>query len=246
MKSNLLTILILLNAAISFAQQDRSKELFAFRITDYFVKLDDSTMLVQTEMTDGSVGIAEGLVVILKPNNNTATTIDTAVIGWGKCGLIKGAYNYFRIHLANNKRLPKKDDLLYAHIIYPTPYKGQIFKLLQNDIYLEHVTGGRFYSFAFPMLGDRPQESGVLDAMVADIKFTAGEMLKQNSEQDRVLAEGRFKGKKLFTAMQEITSADVKDFIDYVIYRPLLYAGHNWKVSEVFATWVDAGTPTGK
>ncbi|MEP7254443.1 MAG: hypothetical protein ABI666_01640 [Ferruginibacter sp.] len=243
MKGYLLTIVVLLNAAIAFSQPDKSKDLFAFRITDYSVKLNDSTILVQIEMTDGSVDIEEGQVAILKPNNNF-TAIDTTAIGWGKCNLIKGAYNYFGIHLANNKRLPKPGDLLYTFIKYPTPNKGQIFKLLQHDIYLEHVTGERFYSFAFPMLGDKPQENSVIDSMVADIKYTATEMLKQNPEQDRVLDKGRFKGKKLFTVMQEITSADVKDFIDYVIYRPMRYAGHNWKVSEVFATWVDAGTPT--
>jgi hypothetical protein len=35
----------------------------------------------------------------------------------------------------------------------------------------------------------------------------------------------------------------VRNFMDYVIARPRLYAGKQWKLSEVFATWAAEGAP---
>jgi hypothetical protein len=84
----------------------------------------------------------------------------------------------------------------------------------------------------------------VIDSLVADIQYTGKEMLQQHDGQDRIVATGRFKDKKLFTAMQQITNTDVTDFLDYIIARPRLYAGNDWKIAEVFATWMDGGAPT--
>ncbi|MBL0359266.1 MAG: hypothetical protein IPP72_21435 [Chitinophagaceae bacterium] len=43
--------------------------------------------------------------------------------------------------------------------------------------------------------------------------------------------------------MQEITEADVMNFLKYVWARPAKYAGNSWRISEVFATWMTSGTP---
>ncbi len=241
MKSYFLTTLILFTAAISAAQQDRAKDIFAFRITDYIVKLSDSTAAVQVDLTQGSVGIEENQVAVLKSNFSNG---DTVTLGAGKCNLIKGAYYYFGIRLTDKKRLPKKGDLIFTQGNYPVAYKGQIYHLIRYSIYLQHVTGGTFYSFAFPVFGDKNQESSVIDSLEADIHYTGREMLQQNDGQDKIIATGRFKNKKIFTAMQQITNTDVTDFLDYMIARPRLYAGNDWKIAEVFATWMDGGAPT--
>ena len=241
MKNYFLTTLILLFTSICSAQQDKSKEIFAFRITDYMVKLSDSTVAVQVDLTQGSAGIEENQVALLKSNFSNG---DTVTIGIGKCNLIKGAYYYFGIRITDKKRLPKKGDLIFTMGNYPLAYKGQIYRLIQYSIYLEHVTGGGFYSFAFAASGDKNQESSVIDSLVADIQYTGREMLQQNDGQDKIVATGRFKDKKLFTAMQQITNTDVTDFLDYMIARPRLYAGNDWKIAEVFATWMDGGAPT--
>jgi len=240
MKNLLLIIALLSGTTVCFAQQNRAKDLFTFRITDYTVKLNDSTVLVQIQ-PQGSVGIPEKQVGLLKGNSNFA--LDTAVIGWGRCQLIKGDYHYFSIHLKDNKRLPKKGDLLYTKVNYPASYKGRIFGLIQLDIYLQRVTEGSFYTFAFPASGNVQQENSVVDSLAADIKYTAIEMLKIMPEQNLLITSGRYKDKKLFTAMQEISGNDVKDFIDYVLYIPTRYEGNNWKISETFATWMNSGAP---
>ena len=165
-------------------------------------------------------------------------------MGRGKCIFITGAVYTFEIHLNEGKRMPKKGDLLFTEGRYPTNYKGQIYKLLLKDIYLEHVAGGGFYNFAFCVFGDKEQEGSVIDSLVADIKYTGREMLKKNPQQDRTIQIGTYKYKKLFTAMQDATAKEVVDFLNYVIFRPLRYSGNNWRISEIFATWMVNETPT--
>jgi len=240
MKRYFLLVMLMLGAAVSPAQTTKVKDVFAFRITDYIVKLSDSVVIVQVDLPQGQSGIAEKQPGLLRGNHSNG---DTATIGAGKCDLIKGSYYYFGIHLADKKKLPQKGDLIYTRAGYPATYKGQIYHLLRFDIHLQHVTEGAFYSVAFPVLGDKHQEAGVIDSLVADIKYTGREMLKQNDGQDRLITKGRFRDKKLFAAMQQITAVDVTDFLDYVIARPVMYAGNDWKIAEIFATWMDGGTP---
>ncbi|MEO6254494.1 MAG: hypothetical protein ABIO79_14370 [Ferruginibacter sp.] len=241
MKAYILIILVSLQATVCLSQQDKVKDVFAFRITDYIVKLSDSTVAVQIELTKGSVGIQLNQVALLKANYSNG---DTVTIGTAKCSLIKGSYYYFAVRLADKNRQPKKDDILFIRGDYPATYKGQIYNLIRNDIYLQHVNSGAFYSFAFPVLGDKFQEESVIDSLVADIKYTARVMQDQSSGQNMMITSGRFKDKKLFTAMQELKNTDVADFLDYMIARPRMYAGNDWKMSEVFATWMVGGTPT--
>ena len=243
MKHYFLTILISLVTAVSFAQADPLKDVFAFRINENIVKQDDHLLMVQIELISGGVGIVNGQEGILMPSNNSGV-LDTSEMGKGKCIFITGAVYTFEIRLKEGKRLPKKGDLIYTEGFYPTNYKGQIYKLLLKDIYLEHLGGGGFYTFAFSVFGDRYQEASVIDSLVADIKYTGKEMLKLNPGQDRTIQIGTYKYKKLFTAMQEATAKEVVEFLDYVIFRPLRYAGNNWKISELFATWMDGGAPT--
>lgn len=242
MRNYFLTILFSLSTFISLAQSDQSNDLFAFRITDNIVKQNGNTVIVHIQLNEGGIGIVEGQEGILKPSNQSGV-IDTSDLGRGVCSLVNGSTYAFTITLNNGKRLPQKGDLIYTNGSYPTNYKGLVYNLLLNDIYLVHVTGERFYSFAFCVFGDQAQESSLIDSLVADIKYTGKEMLKKNPDMDRTIQVGPYKYKKLFTAMQEVTAKEVTAFIDYVIMRPLRYAGNNWKISEIFATWMDAGAP---
>jgi hypothetical protein len=44
--------------------------------------------------------------------------------------------------------------------------------------------------------------------------------------------------------MAECNVSYIVDFFDYIISRPRLYAGKNWKISEIFATWLTEGAPS--
>ena len=242
MKRFCITLLISFFSVAALAQKSDSKEIFVFRITNYIVSLNDSLTTVQVQLPDGNFNIPKDQMGLLKPNYSN--TKDTAIIGWGRCQLIKFDYNYFGIHLYNKDRLPKENDLIYTFFEYPTNYKGRIYKLIKNAIYFDRVTEGSFFEFGTAASLTEKEENFLIDSLVEDIKFTGREMLKQNNGQDQLIDGGIFSGKKLFDAMQTITAEHVAQFLDYVIARPQKYAGNNWKISETFATWMISKTPT--
>lgn len=241
MKRKFLLVIYLI-ISIATSAQSLEKDIFAFTITDYLVNNNDSISIVQVELSNPLIKITDKQLGLLKHNfsNNNE---DTASIGHGRCNLIKGSYYYFGIRLYKNSIKPMKNDIVYTKISYPTKYKGQFYNLIRNAVYFEHVTGGNFFDFGSALEMDERKERNLIDSLVADIKFTGEEMQKKSDSQDAMIEEGLFKGKKLFACMQTISAENVKDFIDYVIARPSKYAGNTWKIAEVFATWVMAGTP---
>jgi hypothetical protein len=243
MKKLLLIICTFLVTIPAFAQTKNEKEIFTFTITDYIVNAGDSIKIVQVQLPVSNVVIEMGQVGLLKHNNSNSAD-DTVKVAWGKCQLIKNNYYYFGLHLYNKNNTPLKNDLLYTRINYPAKYKGRIFNLVRNAVYFEHVAGGNFYSFTDPLALNEQKENSLIDSLVADIKFTGMAMLKQNDGQDQTIDGGIFKGKKLFAAMQTVTSSNVKSFLDYVIAFQQKYAGNTWKISETFATWMVGGAPT--
>jgi len=55
---------------------------------------------------------------------------------------------------------------------------------------------------------------------------------------------GKYEGKLVLNTMITCGKRDVTDFLEYVTARPNLYAGHEWKIAEIFATWLSEGSPT--
>jgi hypothetical protein len=90
----------------------------------------------------------------------------------------------------------------------------------------------------------QPTEGDVWYTLVKDIRFTGAEMLKQMPDNNLQLTGGMYKGKKLFEAMQQVNRSELELFLKYIKARPANYAGNDWKISEIFATWMDGSTPT--
>ncbi len=67
--------------------------------------------------------------------------------------------------------------------------------------------------------------------------------LMREQMESPVVESGRFAGMDLFTAMEKSTYWDVYSFLTYIKAKPDKYQGVNWKFSEIYATWVDGGTP---
>ncbi len=109
--------------------------------------------------------------------------------------------------------------------------------LIQEEIVLTDVYETPFYELASP----RENEALLLAKMVEDIHFTAREMRKQMDDQ--AIVGGRFDGQTLFNAMEASTEQDLRDFLSYVAFRPQIYRGQPWKISEIYATWMDSETP---
>ncbi len=85
------------------------------------------------------------------------------------------------------------------------------------------------------------QEEENISILSEDIKFVAGKMLEK-MESPAVIG-GRFNGFDLFSAMEESNERDVLSFLRFVKENPRKYMGNNWKISEVYATWIVSKTP---
>lgn len=229
-------------SSICGAQIDSSKWVRAFPVTDYFVELTDSITLVQLYLPNGPV-LKEKQVGILK-GVYSSSHADTSTIGTGRCHLIKGDFYYFSIHHNNRGRRPKQHDLLYLITEKPPVHIERIAKIASHHIVLQNVYGEPLFDrdHVFQKW-DAGNESSCIDSMRNDIRFTGDYFLKNEPSVNVKIAGGKYTGEMVLTVMTKCSHTDVKDFLDYVIVRPQLYAGKEWKVSEIFATWLSSGAP---
>jgi len=238
----LFLIALLITSFNSFAQSDSTKWLRAFPITDYIVDLNDTIKLVQLEMPEGIV-LKEKQLALLRGTYG-AVKSDTAEKGYGRCNLIKGQFYYFTIGNNKSGAAIKAGDLLYTFMDKSNIFFGQIPKLASHFIQLQTVYEEPMYDRYLIFNGwTAEKEKALIDSMVVDIKFTGNYFLENDASMDKLATSGTFKGQKTLSVMANCKAQYVKDFLDYVIARPRLYAGSKWKISEVFATWVAEGAP---
>lgn len=237
-----LAFLVLFNAIICLAQTDNSKVLRAFPITNYIVDLTDSSKLIQLEMPD-EIKLVEkqiGLLYGVYDGNREATVQK----GYGKCHLIKANYYYFAISNNNSGLQIKEGDLLYTYMEKTNIYDGFLPKLASHFIRLQDVYEEPFYDrYLIFLKWTKNDEEKALDSIIKDIQFTGNYFIENNPSIDKAITTGKYKGKKTLTIMKDCSKTDLIDFFNYIIARPRLYAGKEWKVSEIFATWLSEGAP---
>jgi hypothetical protein len=119
-------------------------------------------------------------------------------------------------------------------------FEMERLNVILTDIYDEPIVEEDILFFEYGV----GVEEQALAAMAEDIRFVAGEMRGQMD--DPAVEEGSYAGNSLFDVMEKATEEDVVAFLTYVKNRPARYTGHNWRVSEVFATWVVEGAPSGE
>lgn len=245
MKPVIVFLSLLFISFSNYAQTDTVTALFAFPVTEYMPEKRDSIVIVQVQLPDASVvDIPEKQLCVVRHRYSAGKPLDTASIGWGRCQLVKGDYRYFGIHLYKGQQI-EPGDLVYTKLSIPLAYYGHLFHLSRNYIHLQMVDDSYIYRREDVYLfQNREEEWRLLDSFVSDIQYTGREMLKQMPENNQLMNEGLFKGKKLFDAMQQATRADLIKFLRYINARPVKYAGQSWKISEIFATWMVNGTPT--
>lgn len=244
MKRFIASLFLLAPAVMSMAQKDSVRSFFAFPISEYMPEKNDSVVVVQVQIPDASiVDIPLNKLGILKHRYQNGKTLDTASIGYGRCSLIKGDYRYFGIRLYSGQTA-SPGDLVYLQLTIPLKYKGELFDISRHHIHLQMVDDSYIYRredvYHFQ---NATEENKILDSLVADIHYTGRVMSGQMPEQNQVMNDGLFNGKKLFDAMQQATRKDLITFLRYINARPQKYAGHSWKISEIFATWMVSGTP---
>jgi hypothetical protein len=242
MRKIIVVVFILFTVGIVAAQNDSTKLLVGFPITNYMVALNDSTKLVQIvpggiwDIKDKQLGLVRAIY--------RDGRIDTTMKGVGKCQLIKQDYYYFAINIKQNGSTLKAGDLLYTFIPMRDKYVGKLTKIATHYISLQRVTEGYFFNRGDVFLNyDPKKEEALLDSMVADIHFTGKYFMDNDQSMNKKITSGRFDDKMVLETLMTIGRKDVSDFIDYMIARFYLYAGNSWKISELFATWLVAGAP---
>lgn len=218
-------------------------KIIAFPLTDYIIEANDSVTIVQIKLPPG-LSIKEktyGLIrsLFVNPGDSVIT------VGSGRCHLIKSDYYYFGLLKKYMPRKPLAGELLYADISTPAFYDGKLFNAIRHNITINSIQGDLIANLNIVMQQKtEDDEMAVLVKLHEDVKFTGKVMNDENNNQNMLITDGVFKNQKLFTAMQAITVADVKNFLQYINARPEKYAGHSWKFSEIMATWMAAGAPT--
>jgi hypothetical protein len=242
MKSSFFALVFLISIK-SIAQPDTSRWLRAFPITDYMVDLNDSTKVVQVHLADGTV-IADKQLGLLKGIYRDSDA-DTGLLGFGRCNLVKGEYYYFSIKRRQGMRAPAAGDLIYTFMPKSPVYYGRAVKLASHFIGFKNVYNKTlvdrydiFYRWT------EKDERTLIDSLVSDIHFTGDYFLQNNPSMNVEIKSGPFKGKMVLQAMTTASRDDVTAFLDYMIAKPRLYAGQEWKIAEVFATWLNEGAPT--
>jgi hypothetical protein len=228
---------------VCLAQPGDNKRLRAFPITNYVVDLSDTIKLVQVYLEDPTL-VKEKQMGVLRGAYN-ASRRDTLDIGGGRCQLIKGEYYYFSIDTRKSGITPKENDLLYTSVERTTAYDGKFIKLAAHYIELQNVYETALYDrHGIFKIWTAADEHRTLDSIVADIHFTGDYFSKNNPSMNEAIRNGKYKDQKVLNVMTTCSIDDVNDFLDYMIARPRLYAGHKWKISEIFATWLTSGAPT--
>ncbi len=157
MKKIATSILVFFSCKRIFSK--RSVEvLFAYRITDYQVKLNDSVNVVQINIPDAFLlSISDKQIGILKHRYESGF-LDTNLIGWGKCHLIKEDYYYFALHKYSDEE-PEQGDLLYTKTKIPGYYKSPLFDMIGHAINLTAVDETQFYYSADLFQLDQREET---------------------------------------------------------------------------------------
>ena len=241
----LIILLVFLNNNRLHAQKDSVEKTFAFKITAYIKPVNDTFTNVQVfKPVSSPVAIPEKQTVVLNKCYIPGVSYDTSIVGFGRCNLVKEAYYYFGIKLRKMMQA-SEGDLLYVKVKIPCRYDGLLLNVQRHAINFTNVYGEYFMKYNAIFTNTKKDEQNILDSMVRDIRFTGTEMLKQMPGNNKVIVGGIFDGKKLFESMQEVNRKELETFFKYVNALPAKYAGNNWKISEIFATWIDRGTPIG-
>ena len=120
-------------------------------------------------------------------------------------------------------------------------YYDAVFRVAAADVRLRALnTREQLLDFA-PLFAGQASDATV-KTLVAEIKKHV-ELAKQ--VHNTPIAGGRFHGLVLSDAFDKTTDADMLAFLDFVATYPGKYLALEWKLVNVYATWIINATPTG-
>jgi hypothetical protein len=237
-----LVSLLILFPMLVVAQPSTEKIVRAFPITDYMVDLNDSIKIVQVFFEQTGVIREKEMGVVATIFNPESERPD--IIGSGRCNMIKGDYYYFTINFKGSGSVPVAGDLLYTSVAKPAAFTDVLSKIASHYITLKDVYDSPFYDrFEIFNSWSAANEKAALDSMIADIIYTADYFLKNDPSLNVNIKSGANADKPVLNIMKTNAKKELEVFLNYMIAHPGIYAGKDWKISEIFATWVTEGSP---
>ena len=141
--------------------------------------------------------------------------------------------------------IPGNGDLVAFELNIPNiGYYGVLYKMYALNITFEDVYDEKVYDdFSFYQKMSEADEKTLMNKLLAEIHFVGSAMKEQSETFPKISEKGRFGDTDIYSAMESANYEDLRSFLRYVAARPMKYQGKRWKISEIFATWVDSGTP---
>jgi hypothetical protein len=214
------------------------------KISSIEARQNDSIAIVAVSLPAfTNITIKEKTVAIVNKSYSNAQKYVDSGIAVGRCQLIRENTFYFGVKLKGSLQ-PEVGDLVSLKAELPECYNGLLYQMSNNAVEFMTVDEKEFYNIETPYLLKKiEEEEKYLKHMVSDIQYTGKEMQKQLPASNQILKDGLYKGVLIFNAMEKTTLNDLKEFLKYIKARPSKYMGIKWKISEIYATWLDAGSP---
>ena len=242
-RTNTKGIIICLLVIAGFSAVAQSTGVYTLRLSKtYKVYGTKFEFMIQDQFLPSptKLNLKEGIVLGRFETGKSERNIEIGKIETAKIenGVMNGI-----ITLTQTDHEPQSGDLLII------PYDHQqkenlIHKLACLNIYLKTESEKYLYDGVKQDSDGTSQEAEVISNMVKETHYVAGEMRGQMESPQ--IEDGPYSGIDLFTAMEKANSSDVRNFLLYITTRPKKYMGTEWSFSEVFATWMIGGAPSGE
>lgn len=222
-------------AATAFAQNTTMTFLFPIEETT-----DESIRFLVAENFGFEVG-QTGDIYGLYDKNNRARN---GKIGEATISKINGVEIRVDCEITENVGV-EKGDLIAFEIDVPKRNEERIlYQMFALNIrFLDVYDKVIFEGFDFGKIVAEAEEKALMNDLLAEIHFVGKAMKEQSETFPKISEKSRFGNLDLYSAMEAAMYEDLRSFLRYIEAKPLKYQGQNWRISEVFATWIDAGTP---
>lgn len=244
-KSILLGAMLLCLCVYAHAQTVQSY-IFVFPIQDINLSEHTATIDIGSVISPDDAKTIKGEIIGLYNAKQKARNITLATCSFHAMDKGNLTINYQSNEIAAKYDDIQKGDLAVFKLKYPVPSEHTIlFDIARYHIGLQSVYDKELYNIKETLSNaDKALEQGQLEVLLKETKFVADAMRQQMKSPP--VTKGKFKGMDLFTAMESSDIHDLRWFLHYVKDKPAKYMGHNWRFSEIYATWVDEGTPSGE
>lgn len=165
----------------------------------------------------------------------------------GKATIIETAtsYIYLGIEVPESVGLGETDPVLVEFEVEWDEFEGLPTKVLAKSIGVLDLDEKRFATLAAIRGRDCEYiETYIISMFVEDIRET-GVLMKEQMD-DSPIESGPHAGKMMLDVMSTISYDEVRSFLEYVLTYSGKYMAQDWKLNEIFSTWLIRGSVAGE